>query len=137
MADGAFHENLPLVLVDNDVVGDAQPQSGAFAGRFGREEGIEDSAEVLRRDAGAVVFDLADDGRAVLVRAEGDLPPGRAFLGLDGLGCVDQDVQEDLVDLPGTAEDVRNVTELRTDIRPILDLVARTMSVAVRPSLML
>ncbi len=49
--------NVAAVLSD-DTVGQRQPEPRAFADRFGREEGIEDTLHVFRRDAAAGIGDF-------------------------------------------------------------------------------
>ncbi len=45
------------VLLDDDVVAEREAETGAFAGRLGGEERIEDLVAHLGRDAGAVIAD--------------------------------------------------------------------------------
>src|SRR6187397_2644406 len=45
------------MLLDHDVVADGEAEAGAFAGRLGGEEGIEDLLAHVGRNAGAVVAD--------------------------------------------------------------------------------
>src|SRR5215470_15196080 len=53
----AFRADGAAVLLGDDVVGDRQPQAGAFAGRFGRKERLEQLVLDVRRDTGAIVPD--------------------------------------------------------------------------------
>src|SRR5208337_5604024 len=50
---GAFHVN-PAQVFLNDAVADGQPQAHSLAYLLGGEEGIEEPAEIVGRDAGAV-----------------------------------------------------------------------------------
>src|SRR5207253_3703311 len=56
LADHAFHPNTPVVLLD-DLPADAESQAGAavavFVGLLGREERLENHAQLLGRDADA------------------------------------------------------------------------------------
>ena len=45
------------MLLDDDVVADGETEAGAFAGRLGCKERIEDLFLHLGRDAGAIVAD--------------------------------------------------------------------------------
>src|SRR5215467_3369786 len=49
------------MLLDNNIVTDGQTKSGAFAGRLGREEGIEYLFLHVWRNAGAIVPDCYFD----------------------------------------------------------------------------
>src|SRR5262245_27689391 len=49
--------NSASVLLDDDVVTDGKAEAGAFASRFGGEEGIEHLFFHIRRNTGAVVAD--------------------------------------------------------------------------------
>src|SRR5438094_4584285 len=60
----ALGADVAAVLLD-DLVADREPQPGAFADGLRREEGIEDAAEHVGRDAGPGVAD-GDDGLSVL-----------------------------------------------------------------------
>ncbi len=96
-------------------LGDREPEAGAFAGRFGGEEGIEDFRQLVGGDSGAVVLDLggddeiacaedlracvanigADTGKLAGGGADGDAAAG----GRDGGGGVGEEIGEDLADL--------------------------------------
>ena len=75
-----------------------RPEARPAADRLGREEGVEDLRQDVRRDAAAVVGDLDDDLAASADRVdEPDLaraPAGR----LDRLEGVHQEVQEELIE---------------------------------------
>ena len=77
-AHGALHGDPALVLCD-DAIDGGQPKAGALARGLGGEERLEDSAQVLRRDAGPGV----GDGEMGAVAGGG---PGV----LNGVGLVDQ-----------------------------------------------
>ena len=51
----ALDRDRAAMLLRDDVVADRQPEAGAFAGRLGREERLEQLVAVFRADAGAVV----------------------------------------------------------------------------------
>lgn len=73
---------------------DRQAEPGTGADRFGREEGVENPVDDLRRYTGAGIGNFNADLVVLLPRAQGD----DAALG-DGLRGVDQEVHENLVQL--------------------------------------
>ena len=81
-----------MVVADDDAVDHVQPEACPLADTFGREEGLEDSGEHLRRDAGAAVSDL--DHNPVLLVGCADPELAGAGHGVDRV--VDQ-VGPDLV----------------------------------------
>src|ERR1041384_8785819 len=55
LAGLAVYHYRPPMLLSDDVVADRQPEPGAFASRFSREERLEQLVAVLGRDADTVV----------------------------------------------------------------------------------
>src|SRR6516225_10239659 len=55
VADFAVNRDGAAVLLGYDLVADRQPKPGALAGRFGREEWLEQFLLVFRRNPGAIV----------------------------------------------------------------------------------
>src|SRR5580692_10630574 len=55
VADLAVHGDVAAMLLRDDVVGDRQAETGAFAGRLGGEERLEQLVPDVGRYAGAVV----------------------------------------------------------------------------------
>ena len=111
------------MLVDDDVPGDAEPEAGSVADLLGREEGLEDPGQVLAGNARAVVGDLAPDGLVVGPGPDRDESQVGATLPADGLGCVHQDVEDHLVQLPHVAQDGRDFSEVDQASCGVLDLV--------------
>ena len=108
----------------DDAERDGQAEARADAARLGREEGVEDAGHDLGRDAGAVVLDLDDDEPALVEAADADDVALRGRL-VEGLGRVEDDVEEDLPE-PGLvgAHGLRRA-EVTLDARAVLDLVAQ------------
>src|SRR6185503_17291829 len=94
------------------------------------EERLEDLAAELRRDAGTVVVELADDGVAHVARARHDA--NAAFLLLAMLPGVAHEVPHDLVEMPAIEDGKQLVGDddhhaaLRNVLR-LHDLVAQRM----------
>src|SRR5688500_16240830 len=61
-------------VVAHDLADDGQPEPGALTALLGGEEGIEDTRQILRRDAAAVVLDL--DAHAIPERRAAGLGSG-------------------------------------------------------------
>src|SRR5438445_10816250 len=101
----ALGADVAAVLLD-DLVADREPEPGPFADALRREEGTEDAADHVGRDAGAGVADR-DDGASVLhARLDGDgARPG------DRLRRVGKEIQEHLVELRANALDRRQPAE--------------------------
>src|SRR5262245_14518579 len=55
VADLAVDRDGTAVLLRYNLVADRQPKPGAFAGRLGREEGLEQPFPVFRRNTNAIV----------------------------------------------------------------------------------
>ena len=60
------------MLFHDDVVAHRKPQSGAFAGRLGREERVEHLFLHVHRDAGAIVANSDFDMFAAILGAGND-----------------------------------------------------------------
>src|SRR5271165_384027 len=101
-----FEVNRAAMLVDDAGVGDGQSLAGALAHLFRCEKRIENAAAGLFRDAGAGVLD-SDFGEV------GEIPGANRDLAFpfaaishhvgDGMGGIDQKIQDDLVELPREA----------------------------------
>ncbi len=96
-------------VVFDDFLADGQAQAGAFGfafsgGAFGGEEGLEDSGDELVGDAGAAVDHLNQNfGVGGIAEAfDGE----RAAAAEHGLAGVDQEIEEDLLELNGIAENL-------------------------------
>lgn len=124
LADLGLHVDPPLVVLD-DFLADGQPQPGplglAVAGRApGGEEGLEDLADVLLRDARAGVDHLEPNLVAGLAvesttlgrrRLDGDRPAAAAEHGVSG---VDEQVEQDLLQLDRVPPDRQPRRDLYT-----------------------
>src|SRR5437899_8058640 len=55
LAERAVDLDRAAMLLSDDVIADRETQPGAFAGRLGRKEGLEQFVSEFGRDAGAVV----------------------------------------------------------------------------------
>ena len=84
-----------LVFLGDDGVAQAQPETGSLTDGFGGEEGIEHLVEVLFSDARAVVFH--DEGAAFAIGVTAEL---NSSIAVDGLAGVEEQVQQNLIDLP-------------------------------------
>ena len=103
----------PATVRLHDADGEAEPEARALAGRLGREEGVEDPAEVLGRDPGAVILYLDRDRRAVAPGADGQHTlPVRGPHRVDG---VAEEVQQHLLELVGVGPDPRRRIERGDD----------------------
>jgi len=111
----------------DDLTHNGQTQSGALAGRLGREEWLEDFVEVIGHDAGAGVFHFDDDlcgpasVRACQGWGKGCAHRKRTAVG-HGLGGVGEQVHEDVLH-PGSIERHRRevALQLAHDIDPLLE----------------
>jgi len=106
-----------VVLVDDGVT-DGEPESGAFADFLGGEERVEDFGEVLGLDAQAGVVDFNDRPERLGVSADLNL----AALG-DGLGGIDEQVHEHLLEFLGIAFDQGQVAVVLGDVGLVLEFV--------------
>lgn len=108
---GAGYGNLPVVLVDDDVVGDRQAESGPFAGAFCREKRVENMRPDLFGYARSVIRHHAIGLRVVRPGPDGDFSLFASLLRLDGVGAVHDQVEQHLVDLVDDAEYGRNLAQ--------------------------
>src|SRR5437773_9948492 len=92
----------------HDAMGDRQAEPGPVADRLGREEGVEDVGQVLRRDAAAVVGHLDENLPADGPARDADASALRPSRGLDGLQRVDEQVEQDLRHLARRAAQLRH-----------------------------
>src|SRR5207245_8694369 len=83
----------------HDAEGQAEAEARSLAGRFGREERVEDPAEVCGRDPGAVILDHNRDRRAGVRGAHGQHTA--AVSGLHRMDGVAEEVQQHLLELWG------------------------------------
>src|ERR1700754_3408865 len=77
-------------------VGDGEAETRALAYGLGGEERVEDAREMFGRDAAASVADRYDDPLALATRDNENLAPLAR-----GVRGVDEQVEPDLVELPG------------------------------------
>ena len=88
----------------DDPVDDGQAQTRALARRLGGEKGLEDLVPDLRGDAATGVGELQDHAFAMPGGTAGDGDhPGAAH----GVGGVKEQVGEDLLELAGVPDDLR------------------------------
>lgn len=107
----------------DQVFGDRETEAGAFAGRFGGEEGVEDVFEEVGGDAAAGIVDFDEGVMFVVEGTDGDLVFVHVAHG-DGLGSVDEQVEDDLAELGGVGVDGREGGELGYDGRAVADFVS-------------
>src|SRR5436305_11709528 len=101
LAGLALDGDRAAVSLDNRV-GDGEAEARPLAHGLRREERVEDAREVFGRDAVARVAYLDDRRRALAPRLDADL----AALS-DRVRGVDEEVEPDLIQLPGEAVDER------------------------------
>ena len=114
----AFGPNAAAVLL-HDAVGEAETEPGALALRFGGEERVEDLLEVLRADTRAVVNDPQPHLRVGAAGAHDNV--AIAAEGLQGLPGVAHDVEDDLLELVGIAEQERQPLGVFADEGDVVD----------------
>ena len=102
----------------HDLAHDIQAQPGAFAGRLGGEEGIEDLLANFRRDAAASIGDRHQCVVAVATQAQ-----GQAALVVHRLQRVMHQVGPHLVYFVGQATYWRQVFKVPHQVDAVLDLV--------------
>src|SRR5215468_9465890 len=85
----AFHRDRTAMLLRDDVVADRKPETGAFAGWFGREERLKKTVAVFGRDAGAIVPYPNLDGLAEIARRDLQHGTERAIRFFLAFGCVE------------------------------------------------
>ena len=105
------------MLPDNSVR-NIESQTGAFSDRFGCEERIEQLREMLFRDASARVRNA--NKRVVCVGVGCDSHDALAF---DGLGGINDQVQEYLIPFPGKATYTRQIAELLLHLALVFQFV--------------
>ena len=119
-ADDTLDADAAVVLLD-DLPAHTQPQAGAavavLVGQLGREERLEDLPQVLRGDPGTRVGDLDLDRVAVVALA--DFEPQAAAVE-HRLAGVDDEVQDDLLDLPRHDHGRRPALEALLDLDAVL-----------------
>src|SRR5215470_10953364 len=92
----------------DDSIGDRQAEAETIADALGGEERIEDAADNLRFDAGAIVGHA--DQHCVVGGARGD-PDPRIGLASDSVDGVTYEIEDDLLELNGMPHD----PEIRRD----------------------
>src|SRR5581483_3215116 len=98
----AVDRDRAAMLLRDDVVADREAEPGAFAGRLGREEGLEQLVADLSRDAGAVVAHLDLDRGAVVMRRDAeDRPKPGLAIGAGALVGGVEAVAEEVEEHPG------------------------------------
>lgn len=91
-----------------DEVGHGQAEACAYSRGFGGEEGFEDSAADVRRQAGAVVFDFDGHAAGVFARADGDCwGLVWSFLVCHGLRRIFEQIKEHLFNLGMGTDNIR------------------------------
>ena len=116
LARPAFDANAPAVVVD-DAVADRQAEAGPLAAFLRREERVEDAAQVLRRNADAIVDERQED--VALLGARADLQLAAAVRAQHRVLGVGDDVEEDLLDLVRVGHRQRQVrveVEVEVDV---------------------
>jgi len=90
-----------------NTVADRQSQPGSLARRPGREEGIENPAQVFRRDAAAVIADGKANHRVIAANIFDDPASYPDFPGafIDGQDGISQHVGQEALKLPGVGVD--------------------------------
>src|ERR1700677_1806440 len=114
------------MFVHNDGAGDGQTLAGAFAYFLGGEKRLKNSSPHGLGNAGASVADADFHPVAVATRADADDTLGLPTeLVLDGMGGVDHDVEDDLVELSRqTGNQRQGRVEVSLQIGDVLPLVA-------------
>ena len=113
-----MHFHAPTVLL-HDTVRQRQAEARAFAHRLGGEEGVKNTLQVFLCNACASVGHLHPHIGAIDSGADGD----GATLSRDGVGCVDQQVHEHLVQLRGQALNFGQRAVVLDHVGLVLDLV--------------
>src|SRR5713226_2315809 len=92
-------------MLADDRHADAEAEACAAAGALGGEKGIEKFRQDFRRDSDAVVLHRGSDSISGAAEADLDTAAGSRFA--DGLFCVADEIQENLNELIGIADDGR------------------------------
>ncbi len=117
LADNAGHIDLPLMVID-DLVTDRQSQTGPDADAFGSETGIEDMGQILFGYARTVVSEL-DFNFIILTTCRN----GYSARTLHSLNRINQDIEENLVQLPGKTGHRGDIAVILTDCDAVLDFM--------------
>ena len=120
----AFDRYRSFVFIDDDVVGYAEPETSSLAGFLCGEKWLEYTVFVLRLYAYPVVRDAAVHRFIVAPCADCYFPFCSSPDSRDGVCRVDHQVKENLVELAGVAEYVRNIAEFKINVGVILICVA-------------
>ena len=93
-----------MMALDDDLPGQVETLAGALADGFGGEEGIEDPLADGVWDAAAGVGDADLASVAVATGRHGDRTPAPFLRAVtDGVGGIDHQVQDHLVEFPDVA----------------------------------
>src|SRR6185437_1414555 len=114
------------MLLHDDGTSDGEALPRTLADFLRREERVEDPFQILLRYTAAIV--LEHDLHESPGRRRSDPDASRAHVasgGLDGVGGIDDEVQEDLIELAHVAHDERQLPELGLHFRAVLVLIAR------------
>src|SRR6185312_15121117 len=124
--DGALHVDPASMFLGYDRACDREALAGPAADDFGGEEWIEDLVQILIRDAATVVRNGDDHGFPGGGGGDGDPTARGVPTGvLDGLGRIDHEVQEYLIQLADVALDVGDRIESRLDGGAVFVFVVR------------
>src|SRR5271163_2107939 len=122
-----FEGERAAVLFDDDGARQGEALAGTFADFFGGEKRIEDLSANPFRDSGAAILHGDDDAVAVLASTDDDEAffTGNFHDVSNGVGRVDEQVQEDLIEIAEMTGDGRQDTEIGFDFGYIFGFVAR------------
>ena len=109
-------------------MGNRQAQPGAGAHGLRREKRIEYPVDEPLGNPRPGIADFDTDTIVDSPRAQGDLATFR-----NGLGCIHQQIHEDLVQLRGDALDLGNVAVVLDDLGLVLEFVPHHVERALQP----
>ena len=108
----------------NNIIADAQPQTGALPRRFGGKKWLKYPGLNIRRNPWPVVCNFAVDICFIWPGSNGDPPFARPVLLFNGLSTIDYQVQENLIELLRHTTDCRQILQIRCDISDIFIFVS-------------
>src|SRR5581483_4943459 len=121
--DGALELDR-AVQRSHDPETDRETETGADAGRLGREERIEDPRAMFGGNSGSVVRNLDDDVSIAHAGSEtDDVSLEAAFV--ERLRGVDDQIEKHLTESRFVSPNRGNVPERLLDVAPVLELVLR------------